>query len=166
MIAAVTDLRGSLMGVHRTWLDPATCDKAPVAYPRRAMGHLLGHGVRFGLAGEVMAFGEGIETMLSLLEIAPTLPLVAGLSAAHLAALEFPAPLRRLYVARERDEAGNAAFATLAERTAALEIDVLPLDPRLDDFNSDLVQMGRPQLAAFIRTQMHVVDAERLLDAA
>src|SRR3546814_4822293 len=94
MIAAVTDLGGSLMGVHRTWLDPHQSTKAPVAYPRRAMGHLLGHGVRFGLSGEVMAFGEGIETMLSLREIAPALPLIAGLSAAHLAALEFPAPLR------------------------------------------------------------------------
>src|SRR3546814_10243936 len=62
MIAAVTDLGGSLRGVHRTWLDPARSTKADVAYPRRAMGHLLGHGVRFGLAGGVMEFGEGIET--------------------------------------------------------------------------------------------------------
>jgi len=166
MIAAVTDLGGSLMGVHRTWLDPHRSTKAPVAYPRRAMGHLLGHGVRFGLSGEVMAFGEGIETMLSLREIAPALPLVAGLSAAHLAALEFPAPLRRLYVARERDEAGRAAFATLAERTAPLGIEILPLDPALDDLNSDLMRIGRSQLAASIAPQMHVVDAERMLDAA
>lgn len=166
MIAAVTDLDGSLMGVHRTWLDPYRSTKAPVAYPRRAMGHLLGHGVRFGLSGEVMAFGEGIETMLSLREIAPALSLVAGLSAAHLAALEFPAPLRRLYVARERDEAGRAAFATLAERTASLGIDILPLDPALDDLNSDLMQMGRSQLATSIAPQMYVVDAERMLDAA
>jgi hypothetical protein len=166
MIAAVTDLGGSLMGVHRTWLDPHRSTKAPVVYPRRAMGHLLGHGVRFGLADEVMAFGEGIETMLSLREIAPALPLVAGLSAAHLAALEFPAPLRRLYVAREPDEAGRAAFATLAERTARLGIDILPLDPALDDLNSDLMQLGYSQLAASIAPQMHVVDAERLLEAA
>lgn len=166
MIAAVTDLGGSLMGVHRTWLDPHRSTKAPVAYPRRAMGHLLGHGVRFGLADEVMAFGEGIETMLSLREIAPALPLVAGLSAAHLAALEFPAPLRRLYVAREPDEAGRAAFATLAERAAPLGIDILPLDPALDDLNSDLMQMGHSQLAALMASQMHAVDAERMLDAA
>ena len=166
MIAAVTDLGGSLMGVHRTWLDPHRSTKAPVAYPRRAMGHLLGHGVRFGLSGEVMAFGEGIETMLSLREIAPALSLVAGLSAAHLAALEFPAPLRRLYVARERDAAGRAAFATLAERAVPLGIAILPLDPAVDDLNSDLVQMGHSQLAASIAPQMHVVDAERLLNAA
>ena len=165
MIAAVTDLDGLLRGVHRTWLDPHRSAKAPVAYPRRAMGHLLGHGVRFGLSGEVMAFGEGIETMLSLREIAPALSLVAGLSAAHLAALEFPAPLRRLYVAREPDAAGRAAFTALAERTASLGIDILPLDPALDDLISDLMQMGHSQLAASIARQMHVVDAERLLDA-
>src|SRR3546814_20486562 len=117
MIGAVTELGGSLRGVHRTWLDPARSTKADVAYPRRAMGHLLGHGVRFGLAGEVMAFGEGIETMLSLREIASALPLVAGLSAGHLSALEFPAPLPRLYVARQRHGAGRAPLATPPQRT-------------------------------------------------
>src|SRR3546814_14827193 len=92
MIAAVTDLDGTLQGVHRTWLDPARSTKADVAYPRRAMGHLLGNGVRFGLAGDVMAFGEGIETMLSLREIAPPLPPVPGLSAAHPPALASDRP--------------------------------------------------------------------------
>lgn len=163
MIAAVTDLDGSLTGVHRTWLDPARLAKAPVAYPRRAMGHLLGAGVRFGLAGEVMAFGEGIETTLSLREIAPALPLVAGLSAAHLAALEFPDPLRRLYVARDRDAAGLAAYGAIAERSVSLGIDVRPLDSRFDDFNSDLVRMGRRDMTAWVRTQMQPLDALRFL---
>lgn len=164
MIAAVTDLGGSLTGVHRTWLDPDRSAKAPVASVRRAMGHLLGAGVRFGLAGEVMAFGEGIETMLSLREIAPALPLVAGLSAAHLAALKFPDPLRHLYVARDRDAAGVSAFNALAERSMSLGINVRPLDPRLDDFNSDLVRMGRTDMTAWVRTQMRPVDAVRLLE--
>lgn len=31
MIAAVTDLEGAITGVHRTWLDPETADKALVA---------------------------------------------------------------------------------------------------------------------------------------
>jgi hypothetical protein len=69
MIAAVADLSGHLTGAHRTWLDPggfteATLGKAPIDTPRRAMGDLLGHAVRFGVTGEVMAAGEGIETML------------------------------------------------------------------------------------------------------
>lgn len=96
MIAAVTNLAGTITGVHRTWLDAETKDKAPVAYPRRAMGHLLGHGVRFGSAGPVMAAGEGLETMLSLRQIMPALPMIAGLSGAHLAAITFPEQLKRL----------------------------------------------------------------------
>ena len=71
MIAAVTDLDGHITGAHRTWLDPSGRDKAPVDTPRRAMGHLLGHAVRFGPADDVMAAGEGIETMLSLRCVMP-----------------------------------------------------------------------------------------------
>ncbi len=80
------------------------------------MGHLLGHGVRFGVANDVMAAGEGIETMLSLRSVLPTMPMVAALSANHLAAILFPATLRRLYVARDHDPAGDTAMATLTER--------------------------------------------------
>ena len=50
MIAAVTDLAGTITGAHRTWLDPSGGDKAPIDTPRRAMGHLLGNAVRFGVA--------------------------------------------------------------------------------------------------------------------
>ena len=87
LIAAVTDLDGTVTGVHRTWLDPSGKGKAPVATPRRAMGHLLGNGVRFGRVDDTMVAGEGIETMLSLAEVLPSLPGIAALSANHLAAL-------------------------------------------------------------------------------
>ena len=73
LIAAVTDLASNITGVHRTWLDPSGIDKAPVDTPRRAMGHLLGYGVRFGIATDVMAAGEGLETMLSLRSALPAL---------------------------------------------------------------------------------------------
>src|SRR3546814_14758898 len=64
-------------------LAPDGSDKAPIDTPRRAMGDLLGHAVRFGVTGEVMAAGEGIETMLSLRMALPTMPMAAALSAAH-----------------------------------------------------------------------------------
>ena len=163
LIAAVTDDAGLVTGIHRTWLDPHGAGKAPVAYPRRAMGHLLGNGVRFGSAGPVMAAGEGIETMLSLHEIAPALPLIAGLSAAHLAAIGFPKGLRRLYVARDDDPAGAGALATLTERAGPEGIAVVPLEPRLDDFNSDLRHLGRERLAAAVRVQLMTADAARFL---
>ena len=113
MIAAVTDLERQ---DHRRASDlarPRTGrGKAPIDTPRRAMGHLLGNAVRFGVADDVMAAGEGIETMLSLRCVLPTMPMVAALSAAHLAAIQFPATLRRLYIARDDDPAGDGATAT------------------------------------------------------
>jgi hypothetical protein len=75
---------------------------APVDTSRRAMGYLLGHAVRFGPAGDVMAAGEGIETMLSLRCVMPSLTMGAALSAAHLAAILFPATLRGLSRPRSR----------------------------------------------------------------
>ena len=163
MIAAVTDNEGTITGVHRTWLDPQSHDKAAVAYPRRAMGHLLGSGVRFGKADGVMVAGEGLETLLSLRQVMPSMAMIAGLSAAHLAAIQFPAALRCLYVARDDDPAGATALSTLIERCEPLGIAVIPLEPRLDDFNSDLTAYGPERLAAAIRVQLSAADAVRFL---
>ena len=93
----MTDVNGTITGVHRTWLDPGGFDpirlgKAPVETPRRALGHLLGHAVRFGPTTgiDVLAAGEGIETMLSLRCALPAMPMAAALSAGHLAAILLP----------------------------------------------------------------------------
>ena len=71
------------------------------------MGMLLGHGVRIGFdpaaPPEVIAVGEGIETMLSLRQALPRMPAIAALSAAHLGALVLPSTVRRLYIATEAD---------------------------------------------------------------
>jgi len=112
MIAAVTDLNGKVTGVHRTWLARDGGSKAPVDTQRKAMGDLLGHAVRFGVAKEVMAAGEGIETVLSLRQALPKMSMVAALSAGHLAALLFPTHLRTLYIVRDNDPAGDGAECT------------------------------------------------------
>jgi len=162
MIAAVTDNGGSLVAVHRTWLTPSG-SKAPVASPRRAMGQLLGHGVRFGRAAPAMAAGAGIETILTLRELLPHLPMIAGLSAAHLAAIEFPDPLRRLYVAFDNDPAGKAALAALSERAVAAAIEIVPIAPERGDFNDDLRELGPARFAARLRSLLGAGDAERFL---
>lgn len=162
MIAAVTDLSGAVTGVHRTWINASTWDKAPIASPRRAMGHLLGNAVRFGLPREVMAAGEGIETILSLRQVLPDLSMLAGLSAAHLAAIQFPPVLRRLYLARDADPAGDTAMKTLAERAAAATIELVPLSPALDDFNDDLRLLGVVSLVATVGAQLHRDDRDGL----
>ncbi|MFA5965198.1 MAG: toprim domain-containing protein [Sphingomonas sp.] len=162
MIAAVTDLSGAVTGAHRTWLDPLTWNKAPVGSPRRALGELLGNAVRFGAAQEIMAAGEGIETVLSLRQVLPGMPMMAGLSAAHLAAIRFPPPLRRLYVARDADPAGDAAIAALVVRATAANIELVPLSPVLDDFNSDLSLRGARSLVATVAAQLDEADRQQL----
>ena len=96
MIAAITDLRGKITGAHRTWLALDGSGKAAIGTPRRAMGNLLGHAVRFGTADDLLAVGEGIETVLSLRATLPDMPMAAALSAGHLAALELPPTLRKI----------------------------------------------------------------------
>jgi Toprim domain len=161
MIAAVTDLTDRITGAHRTWLAPDGFGKAPVDTPRRAMGELLANAVRFGAANDVLAAGEGIETMLSLRCALPTLPMAAALSANHLAALLLPPTLRRLYIARDNDAAGDRALAALTERADAAGIEVLALSPRMSDFNDDLRAFGLGALQAVLRIQLAPQDVIR-----
>jgi hypothetical protein len=163
LIAAVTDNAGIITGAHRTWLDPSGKTKAPVSTPRRAMGLLLGNGVRFGRATDILAAGEGIETMLSLRFVMPALPMIAGLSANHLAALHLSDGLRRLYIAQDNDPAGRHAAQKLAERANAIGVEPLVLKPQLNDFNDDLRNLGLPALAENIRHQLDEEDAGRFL---
>ncbi|WP_316227978.1 toprim domain-containing protein [Bradyrhizobium sp. SZCCHNR3015] len=163
MIAAVTDLQGRITGAHRTWLDPSGRDKAPVDTPRRAMGHLLGHAVRFGPASDVMAAGEGIETMLSLRCVIPSMPMVAALSAAHLGAILFPATLRRLYIVRDDDPAGDGAVKRLIDRARMDAIEAIALSPQLGDFNEDLRHLDINTLRAALCIQLVPRDLTRFL---
>ena len=163
MIAAVTDSAGIITGAQRTWLDPSGKAKAAVSTPRRAMGLLLGNGVRFGRASDVLAAGEGIETMLSLRCVLPTMPMIAGLSANHLAAVLLSKGLRRLYIAQDNDPAGRHAAETLAKRARTTGIEALPLIPALGDFNDDLRQLGSIALAEGVGFQLDREDAERFL---
>ena len=166
MIAAVTDLQGHITGAHRTWLDPFGRDKAPVDTPRRAMGHLLGHAVRFGRASDVMAAGEGIETMLSLRCIIPSVAMVAALSAAHLGAILFPIALRRLYIVRDDDRAGDGAVAALLDRTQSAGIEAMVLSPQCGDFNEDLRNFDITALRAALRIQLAPEDMVRFLSTS
>jgi phage/plasmid primase-like uncharacterized protein len=171
MVASVTDLNGTITGAHRTWLDPdgfseAALGKAPINSPRRAMGNLLGHAVRFGVAQDVMAAGEGIETILSLKLALPTMPMVAALSAAHLAGVRFPDGLQRLYIAHDNDPAGHRARRTLTERAHVIGIAAIPLSPNLGDFNEDLRLRGLSALRQHLRVRIAPEDVDRFLPSA
>jgi hypothetical protein len=162
LIAAVTDGAGALQGVHRTWLAPDGKDKAPVEIQRRAMGHLLGNAVRLFPSDDILVVGEGIETMLSVREAAPDLPVWAALSSGHLGALLLPPGLQRLYIAFDRDPAGQRAAERLSARANEVGITVRVLEPRLGDFNDDLRADGAEVLRQHLAKQIGPEDRQRL----
>jgi Toprim domain len=166
LLAAVTDLDGAMTGILRTWLDPHRPAKAPLADPRRALGHLLGNGVRFGDTADIVAAGEGVETMLALKSVLPLMPMIAGLSAYHLAALDLPPGLHRLYVARDNDTPGRKAAERLHERGDSIGIDVRDLVPVHADFNIDLCRLGPAAMLAHLGEQLVPLDRLRFLPEA
>lgn len=162
LIAAVTDGAGLFQGVHRTWLAPDGQGKAAVDVPRRAMGHLLGNAVRADAARDVLVVGEGIETLLSIREAAPGLPVWAALSSSHLGAVLLPEGLQRLYIARDRDPAGQRAAERLCARASEAGIAVRVLEPRLGDFNDDLRADGPEALRRHLAEQIGPEDLQHL----
>lgn len=142
LIAAVTDLSGNITGVHRTWLSRDGLTKAPIGEPRKAMGPHQGHAVRFGTARNILIAGEGIETVLAIRTLLPTIPAAAALSANHLALLILPATLKHLYIAQDNDPAGQRAAIQLANTAQSDGIEPRLLIPRADDWNTDLRNHG------------------------
>ena len=149
LVAAVTGPRGVISGVHRTWLDPSRPAKAPVARPRKALGHVHGLAVRFGdPASATLLVGEGIETVLSIVTALPDTVAAAALSAGSLGAFAPPPGVTRLVVARDNDPDGERAAERLARRCARAGIAAQVIVPEGDDFNDDLLALGSAALAA------------------
>jgi len=162
LIAAVTDGAGLCQGVHRTWLAPDGQGKAALKAQRRAMGHLLGNAVRLTPHDDILVIGEGIETMLSLVEVVPGLPVWAALSSGHLGAVLLPEGLQRLYIAIDRDPAGRGASERLSARALDAGIAVRVLEPRHGDFNDDLLATGKEALRQHLAGQIEPEDRHRL----
>ena len=162
MLALVTSLDGALTGMQRTYLSPTGDGKAALAAPRRSLGALRRHGVRFGAIKTVGAIGEGVETMLSLKSMLPTMPMVAALSAGNLAAIQLPASLRRLYIVVDLDPAGVNASKTLSERARGAGVRAVSLMPVNNDFNADLTEIGSDALHRHVRAQLLREDLDRL----
>jgi hypothetical protein len=90
--------------------------------------------------------------------------MAAALSAAHLAAILFPATLRRLYIVRDADPAGDGARDALIERANAAGIEAIVLSPALGDFNEDLCRLGIADLRARARAQLAPEDITRFME--
>ncbi len=143
---------GAILGVQRTWLDPRRPAKASVTNPRKALGRIFGHAVRFGavpadgLASLVV--GEGIETVLSLITAMPEIGAAAALSAGSLGAFAPPPGVARIVIARDNDPDGALAAERLARRSARAGVAATIVVPVGNDFNDDLTSLGAPALRA------------------
>ena len=125
------------------------------------MGLILGSGVRLGRVVDVMAAGEGLETVMSVRTPLPALPVVGAGSANHLDALVLPKTLRRLYVVEDPDPAGRRVTAAMIARAQAGGIEALPLRGAIGDLNDDLRQLGPEALHAALRVQLAPEDVAR-----
>ena len=141
---------GALLGIQRTWLDPRAPAKARVATPRKALGRVFGHAVRFGRPadGASLFVGEGIETVLSVITAVPEISAAAALSAGSLGAFAPPPGIARLVIVRDNDGEGERAAERLARRCACARVAVRVVVPAGNDFNDDLVELGAPALRA------------------
>jgi hypothetical protein len=162
MLTAVSDDDGRISGLMRTYLQRDAAGRVHVLV-RRAMGALAGNGARFGPPADVMAVGEGVETMLSLRMALPLMSTIAALSAAHLAAFVPPAIVQRLYIAVDNDNAGRNAAVRLRTQLQGRPIEVVQLKPQRKDFNDDLIADGVATLRERLIGQLADVDRQRLL---
>jgi Toprim domain len=96
----------------------------------------------------------------------PDMPMVAALSAAHLGAILFPAMLRRLYIVRDDDRAGDGAMNGLVDRARMAAIEAMVLSPQCGDFNEDLRNFDIDALRGALRAQLAPEDVIRFLSTS
>lgn len=107
MVAAVTDLTGSIVAIQRTFLTPDGSGKAMVDRPKRALG-LVGQGaVCRGPAGPLLGLAEGIETGLAAMELFHV-PVWCALGS-NLARVRLPPVVQIVAILADRGSAGESA---------------------------------------------------------
>ena len=147
-LAKITDNRGQITGCARTYLDPSTGGLAAIESPKRILGQLHGHAIRFwsGKARTDLIVGEGLENTLSVGTALPEFDLASCLTATHLGLFIPPPGIQRIWVARDNDEAGRNASMNLRNKLESLGITFGDLVPSMGDFNDDLQAFGKDAL--------------------
>lgn len=163
MLAAVRDISGQLVTLHRTLLT-ADGRKADVDVPKRLMRlpegrTITGCAIRFGEPHEVLALAEGIETALSVV-VATGLPCWACISAHGLEVVEIPDSAREvmIFADKDRSRTGIRAALSLQARLTAQGIAVrivtiqeeIPETSKGIDFNDLLCRRGKTGIVAML----------------
>ncbi len=123
LVAAVTDDRGDMTAIHRTWLaqDAAGCwRKAPLAVAKASLGRVAGGTIRLwrgasgknlasAPAGDVAVIAEGIETALSVAIACPEYRILAAVSLGNMGRINLPAAIGTVIIAADNDPPGSPA---------------------------------------------------------
>ncbi len=144
MIAAIVDVAGRLIGLHRTYLRPDGSGKADVEPAKAMLGRATGGAARLAAPCETLLIGEGVETCLAAMQ-ATGMPVWAALSTAGLVALVLPPGVSQVVILADHDRngAGERAAHIAAARWLAEGRRVriaMPPEPG-SDFND--VLLGR-----------------------
>ena len=155
MLAAVRDVSGQLVTVHRTLLT-GDGHKADVGVPKRLMRlpegrTITGCAIRFGEPHEVLALAEGIETALSVV-VATGLPCWACICAHGMEVVEIPKQVKRVLIFEDKDLSGTGERAAQALyirlKTEGVQVRVasvpseVPVGLKGIDWNDTLLELG------------------------
>ncbi|WP_226562300.1 DUF7146 domain-containing protein [Salipiger thiooxidans] len=148
LLAKITDNRGQISGCARVYLDPSTGGLAEIDSPKRILGQLHGHAIRFwsGTGRSDLIVGEGLENTLSVGTALPEFDLASCLTATHLGLFIPPPGIKRVWIARDNDEAGRNSSRRLRNQLESFGIACVVLVPNMGDFNDDLRAFGRDAL--------------------
>ena len=137
MLAAVTDLHGGMVGLHRTYVG-TNGRKAPVPQPKklsRTTGLLAGASIKLHepaiIDGKlVLGVAEGVETALACY-LGSGIPTWSCMNAGGIRSFDWPHGLHSLIVFADNDASGvgQAAGRDLAGRAAAAGVEVRVLVP-------------------------------------
>lgn len=148
LLAKITDNRGQITGCARVYLDLSTGGLAEIESPKRILGQLHGHAIRFwsGTGRSDLVVGEGLENTLSVGTALPEFDLASCLTATHLGLFIPPPGIKRIWIARDNDDAGRNASMGLRNRLESFGIAFGELVPTMGDFNDDLRAFGKDAL--------------------
>lgn len=101
----------TLIGIHRTYLDPSNAKKASLDINKMMLGKASGGAVRLSPLSELLIVAEGIESALSVLQAQPNATVWAALSAGGIKNLCLPdeAIIKIIIIAADHDSPGIKA---------------------------------------------------------
>jgi hypothetical protein len=168
MVAAVQAAGRRIVAVQRTFLTRDRSAKADVVPPKMTLGPTAGGAVRLAPVTDTVALVEGIEDALSVIQMDGT-PTWAVLGTSGFKAFEPPQGLRRVILAPDNDEAGQAVIEPAGNRLAdmGLNVDVARPPFGCGDWNAALeIFEERAAIAEFDHGMARRHAEESVLEAA